>query len=131
MCAVDEQATEITVPSFADSSETRLSTGRVLSRSSPSHAANSLPLRNMFGFSTVAAIAVAMIGPIPGMVARRWLHRVALVPRDNLRLEPSDPRLSIFDLVDDHLQHLTGNIRYTPVRLVHANRNQLVTLCRP
>jgi hypothetical protein len=35
---------------------------------SPSQAANSLPLRNMFGSVTVAAIAVAMIGPIPGMV---------------------------------------------------------------
>src|SRR5262249_23559906 len=39
----------------------------------PSHAANSRPLRNAVGSTTVAAIAVAMIGPMPGMVARRWL----------------------------------------------------------
>jgi hypothetical protein len=46
---------------------------------SPSHAANSLPLPNMLGSATVAAIAVAMIGPIPGMVARRWLTRFLLL----------------------------------------------------
>jgi Cdc6-like AAA superfamily ATPase len=46
------------------------------------------------------------------------------VPCQNLRLEPSDLCLGIFDLVYDHLQHLTGNIRYTPVLLVHDNRNQ-------
>ena len=31
--------------------------------------------------------------------SQTWADRVALVPCDNLRLEPSDPRLSIFDLV--------------------------------
>jgi len=49
---------------------------------------------------------------------------IALVPCQNLGLEPSDPCLGIFDLVYDQLQHLTGNIRYTPVLLVHDNRNQ-------
>src|SRR5438477_4550595 len=39
----------------------------------PSHAANSRPLRNAIGSTTVAAIAVAMIGPMPGIVANRWL----------------------------------------------------------
>src|SRR6187397_1568267 len=39
----------------------------------PSHAANSRPLRNPLGSTTVAAMAVAMIGPMPGMLARRWL----------------------------------------------------------
>jgi hypothetical protein len=37
------------------------------------------------------------------------------VPREDLRLEPSDPCLDIFDLADDHLQHLTSNIRYAGV----------------
>jgi hypothetical protein len=48
---------------------------------------------------------------------------VALVPRKDLRLEASNPCLDIFDLADNHLQHLTGNIRYAPVHLVHDNRN--------
>src|SRR3954471_5145869 len=44
----------------------------------PSHAANSRPLRNAIGSTTVAAIAVAIIGPIPGMVAKRWLTGLLL-----------------------------------------------------
>src|SRR5207342_3709446 len=39
----------------------------------PSQAANSRPLRKPLGSVTVAAIAVAMIGPMPGTLARRWL----------------------------------------------------------
>src|SRR5262249_37948998 len=38
----------------------------------PSHAANSRPLRNAVGSPTVAAMAVAMIGPIPGIIPARW-----------------------------------------------------------
>jgi hypothetical protein len=41
-----------------------------------------------------------------------------------LPLKTSDPCLDIFDVADDYLQHLTGNIRYTPILLVHHNRNQ-------
>jgi hypothetical protein len=60
----------------------------------PSQAANSRPLRKPLGSVTVAAIAVAMIGPMPGILASRWLTgsqhlarqvrqaRVALVPDD-------------------------------------------------
>src|SRR5262249_35159318 len=39
----------------------------------PSQAANSRPLRKPLGSTTVAAMAVAMIGPMPGTLARRWL----------------------------------------------------------
>src|SRR5437764_6145494 len=39
----------------------------------PSHAANSRALANPLGSTTIAAIAVAMIGPMPGIVAKRWL----------------------------------------------------------
>jgi Tat protein secretion system quality control protein TatD with DNase activity len=49
--------------------------------------------------------------------------RVALVPRENLLLETNDPYMNIFDVVDHYLQHLTGNIRYTPI-IVGDNRNQ-------
>jgi hypothetical protein len=37
----------------------------------PSQAANSRPERNTFGSATVVAMAVAMIGPMPGMLASR------------------------------------------------------------
>ena len=37
----------------------------------PSQAANSRPERNAFGSATVVAIAVAMVGPMPGMLASR------------------------------------------------------------
>src|SRR5437763_8862557 len=44
----------------------------------PSQAANSRPLRKPFGSTTVAAMAVAMIGPMPGTLARRWLTGLLL-----------------------------------------------------
>ena len=39
----------------------------------PSQAANSQPLRKPLGSATMAAMAVAMMGPMPGIVANRWL----------------------------------------------------------
>src|SRR5262249_42559401 len=44
----------------------------------PSQAANSRPLRKPLGSTTVAAMAVAMIGPMPGTLARRWLTGLLL-----------------------------------------------------
>src|SRR5262249_38116957 len=44
----------------------------------PSQAANSRPLRKPLGSTTVAARAVAMIGPMPGTLARRWLTGLLL-----------------------------------------------------
>ena len=44
----------------------------------PSHAANSRPLRKPLGSATIAAIAVAMMGPMPGIVAKRWLTGLLL-----------------------------------------------------
>src|SRR5262252_8352945 len=44
----------------------------------PSQAANSRPLRKPLGSTTVAAMAVAMIGPIPGTLVRRWLMGLLL-----------------------------------------------------
>src|ERR1700756_3133010 len=48
---------------------------------SPSQAANSRPLRKPLGSTTVAAMAVAMIGPMPGTLARRWLIQSHLVAK--------------------------------------------------
>ena len=39
----------------------------------PSQAANSQPLRKPLGSATMAAMAVPMMGPMPGIVANRWL----------------------------------------------------------
>src|SRR6516164_1997405 len=44
----------------------------------PNQAANSRPLRKPLGSTTVAAMAVAMIGPMPGTLARRWLTGLLL-----------------------------------------------------
>src|SRR5215472_5016232 len=44
----------------------------------PSQAANSRPLRKPLGSTTVAARAVAMIGPMPGTLASRWLTGLLL-----------------------------------------------------
>src|SRR5262244_2906376 len=44
----------------------------------PSQAANSRPLRKPLGSTTVAARAVAMIGPMPGTLAKRWLTGLLL-----------------------------------------------------
>src|SRR6185312_10972770 len=44
----------------------------------PSHAANSRPLRKPLGSATIAATAVAIMGPMPGIVAKRWLTGLLL-----------------------------------------------------
>src|SRR3954452_13279357 len=44
----------------------------------PSHAANSRPRRNPLGSATIAATAVAIMGPMPGIVAKRWLTELLL-----------------------------------------------------
>src|SRR5881394_749765 len=44
----------------------------------PSQAANSRPLRKPLGSTTVATMAVAMIGPMPRTLARRWLTGLLL-----------------------------------------------------
>src|SRR5215510_8982958 len=59
----------------------------------PSQAANSRPLRKPLGSTTVAARAVAMIGPMPGTLARRWLDGVAFVPGHELLLDRRNRRL--------------------------------------
>ena len=69
---------------------------------SPSQAANSLPLRNMFGSANRRCDRRGDDRPDPrdgGPTLADW---VVLVPRENLRFELSDPCLDIFDLADDH-----------------------------
>ena len=93
VCTVDEQTTKITVASLANPTEARFATSGVLPRHSPSQAANSRSLRNTFASATVAAIAVAMIGPIRGDGGQTLADGIVLVPSKNLHLQRSNPRL--------------------------------------
>ena len=58
---IDEQPAQITVAALGDAAR----------GTKPSQAANSRPERNTFGSATVVAMAVAMMGPMPGMLASR------------------------------------------------------------
>ena len=69
----------------------------------PSQAANSRPLRKPLGSTTVAAIAVELTGPMPGTLARRWSHRVALMPSHELLLDRRNRRLQLLNLYGQHL----------------------------
>src|SRR6185312_1839234 len=78
----------------------------------PSHAANSRPLRKPLGSATIAATAVAIMGPMPGIVAKRWLT--------GLLLCQAITRNRCFDLLDlrgEHLQHLARKTRQTSILL--------------
>src|SRR5215471_1757483 len=67
----------------------------------PSQAANSRPLRKPLGSTTVAAMAVAMIGP---RNARQALaDGIALVPRHELLLDRRNRRLQLLNLCGHHL----------------------------
>src|SRR6185436_1944311 len=81
----------------------------------PSHAANSRPLRKPLGSATIAAIAVAIMGPMPGIVAKRWLTGIALMPGHQLFLEDRNRRFDLLDLRGEHLQHLARKTRQTSV----------------
>lgn len=63
----------ITVAALANPAEARLVAGGMLPRHKTHPRGTSRPLRNTLGSATVAAMAVAMIGPMPGMLARHWL----------------------------------------------------------
>jgi hypothetical protein len=95
----------------------------------PSQAANSRPLRNMLGSATVAATAVALMGPMPGMLAKRWL--TGLVWCQDPRFDGSDPRLEFVNLLGDQPQHLTSHAGHAIVLVIPDDRNQPATLCRP
>src|SRR6185503_7068138 len=66
----------------------------------PSQAANSRPLRKPLGSTSVAAMAVAMIGPMPGTALA---DGIALVPRHELLLDRRNRRLQLLNLCGQHL----------------------------
>ena len=62
---------------------------------SPNHAANSRPLRNVFTSPTAATNAVAVIGPIPGIPSNRCTCSSALAQRSILAANASAARPSV------------------------------------
>ena len=76
--ANDQEAAKVSIALLADPAEPRLAACGILPRHKPSQAANSRPLLNMPGSATVAAIAEAITGPMPGMVAKRRLTGLLL-----------------------------------------------------
>src|SRR3954463_10276880 len=75
--ADDENATQIAVASLGDRSKLMLASARFLPWHQSIHAAKSRPDRKTVGSATVAAIAVAPMMPMPGMVSSRWLAGLA------------------------------------------------------
>src|SRR6186997_2622875 len=67
--AIDQQPPQIAVAAFADRPQAHLAAGAFLAWHKP-QAAKSRPLRNCLGSATIAAIALARIGPKPGAVIR-------------------------------------------------------------
>lgn len=76
-CANEQKASDIAITLLGDPAEPLFAAGGVLSRRQTKPRAKWRPERKAFGSGTVAAMAVAVIGPIPGMVARRWRARFA------------------------------------------------------
>ena len=68
-----QNASQIAIAPFRDRPELLFAASGVFARTSPIQAAKSRPDPKTFGSGTVAAIAVAPITPIPGMVSNRWL----------------------------------------------------------
>ena len=71
--ADDEQSPDIAVALFADAAQALLSPAAVRRGVSPSQAANWRPERKSAASGIAAAIALAVIGPIPGILAKRRL----------------------------------------------------------
>ena len=121
--AVNKQATEITVPSFANPTKTRFASGGVLSRHKAEPSGKFSAAAEYIRICNCCCNRSGDDRPYPWDSCQTLADWIVLVPCQYLPLESDDPCLGIFDLVDDDLQHLTGNIRYTPVVLVHNNRN--------
>jgi hypothetical protein len=103
VCAIDEQAAEITVPSFANSSEAGFASGRALSRHQPEPGGKLSAATEYVRICNRCCYRRGDDRPNPRNGGQTLANRVALVPRENLRLDTRDPCLGIFDLVDDYL----------------------------
>jgi len=92
MRADDENASQIAVALLGDRPELLLAPVESCRGTSPIQAAKSRPDRNTVGSATVAAIAVAPMTPMPGMVSTRWLasfERCCILIRFSIARSPS------------------------------------------
>ena len=73
LCSVDEDLAQVDVAAFANAEQPRLASSRILSwHDTPSHAAKSRgPFRKAAPLPMAATMAVATIGPIPGICRMR------------------------------------------------------------
>ena len=99
MCAVDEQTAEITVSSFANSTEARFATGRVLSRHQPEPGGKLSATAECIRICNRRCDRRGDDRPDPRDGGETLADWVVLVPRENLLFELSDPCLDIFELV--------------------------------
>jgi len=84
----------------------------------PSQAANCRPDPNSEPSGTAAAIALAVIGPMPGTVARRRLTSLATMPREDALFQPFNRDRELAQLVDDPMQGRSRRLRKMLLRLV-------------
>ena len=71
---------------------------------SPTHAAKSLPRLNVSNGGARAAIAVAMIGPIPGMVVNLQCDLIFAGALGDLAVKQGDLLTQVFERGDQHAQ---------------------------
>src|SRR5438128_7906035 len=97
----------------------------------PSHAANSRPLRKSLGSTTVAAMAVAMIGPIRGWSPTAGSHGCSCATRHQLLLQRGNRCRKLLDLRSEYLQYLARQMRQPCVVLVATIAINWQTLRKP
>src|SRR5215475_3213878 len=96
----------------------------------PSQAANSRPLRKPLGSTTVAARAVAMIGPMPGTLARRWLTGLLLCQAMSCFSIAATAASSCSICAASTCRHLVRQIRQPRVALIADNGDQLADVAQ-
>src|SRR5262249_37616469 len=89
--AVDQKPAQIWVAALGYPAQAMFAAGGILPWHQTQPGANSRPLRKPLGSTTVAAMAVAMIGPMPGTLARRWLTGLLLCQAMSCSQSPQPP----------------------------------------
>ncbi len=103
MSAVNEQAAEITVASFANPTKTRFASGGVLSRHQTEPSGKFSAAAEYIRICNRCCDRRSDDRPYPWDSGQTLADWIVLVPCQDLPLESGDPCLGIFDLVDDHL----------------------------
>ena len=130
-CAIDQQPSQILIAAFGYPAQADFAAGRVCRGTRPSHAANSRPLRKSLGSTTVAAMAVAMIGPIRGWSPTAGSHGCSCATRHQLLLQRGNRCRKLLDLRSEYLQYLARQMRQPCVVLVATIAINWQTLRKP